>query len=78
MLKCSVTEWLCVLTVCESCCFRRFNLKILCRFNSQLQPLDDGRTSMFESPVASMPSSGRNTPAQLSDVVIRTFVLLSF
>ena len=45
---------------------------VLCGCNSQLPPRDDDRTSAFDSPAASVPSSGRNTPTQLSDVVIST------
>ena len=45
-------------------------VSFLCCFNSQLQPHEDDRVTTFDSPAPSVPSSGRNTPAQLSDMVI--------
>jgi len=45
---------------------------VLC---SQVQPQEDDRVTPSESPAASVPSSGRNTPSQLSDVVSWNTVL---
>ena len=47
-------------------------INCFCVFNSQLQPHEDDRMTFTDSPAASAPSSGRNTPAQISDAVILT------
>jgi len=74
--RCSLQFNVYLLNVHESWwCFWCLSLKVLCFVDSQLQPPDVDR--IFDSPAASVPSSGRNTPTQLSDVVILSALMSS-